>query len=163
MEHFTAQEILSRLVSLHLIAIFCEFGWLLSEPIQISTCNTLWKSIFHFSDLLCDTCSKCLPVHWFHLLLPTCGIRRHSALLFPTSLCPSHSCLYRSLWNMHPHQGLHRFYTENSVNHSHFCCKVILPPQLLTPKVVWIVSDPAWTFITRWWPSLPLPWTGIQL
>lgn len=139
-QHFMAQEILSRLVSLHLIVIFCEFGWLLSE--QISICNTLRKSISLFSDLLCDICSKCRPVRWFHLLLPTSGIRRHSALLFPTSPSPSHSCFHRSLWNVSSTQDLYRFYTEKPAtpNHSQLCCKVIL---LLTLKVVWIVSDPA--------------------
>lgn len=32
-QHFMAQGILSRLVSLYLVVIFCEFGQLLSEPI----------------------------------------------------------------------------------------------------------------------------------
>lgn len=166
MQHFTAHEILSRLVSLHLIVIFCKFGWLPSEPIQISICNTLWKGISHFSELLCDTCSKCVPVHQFHLLLPTSGIRRHSALLFPTSLCPSQSRLYMIFMEYVSTPGL------TQVLYWEVCqpLQSLLQGYTATPATDSKGSlDSFWSCLNfhyqtmRQWLSLPLPLTGIQL
>lgn len=93
---------------LYLIVIFCEFGQLLSESIKMFSISTSYKkSISHFSDLLCeDTCFKHQLVCWFHLLLPSPGTRRHSALLFPPLLSPSYSCFYTSISYVSLYQSL---------------------------------------------------------
>lgn len=125
-------------------------------------------TISHFSGLLCeDTRFKHLPICWSHLLLPSSGTRRHSALLFPASLSLSLSCFYTPASYVSSYQSLVLYWEHHqnqplpAVLQSYF---LIASYKLLTSKLARVTMTQSELCLPNYQPLLKyLSWTGTQL